>query len=180
MTETAMTPDTSAPTPGRTTSDLLAFLDYTRRAGLLPETSIATYRQGLLRILSAQPDPQAADIITLETEAAIARFTAANPDLAPASLRQYASGFRKAQHLLRDYHANPARWHAKAGDGEHGWQRHEDGALELHIPLARNREIQLILPPDYGPADMPLARRILAAYLRGLIPTETTDANSED
>lgn len=175
----SLTRDTSAPPPGRTTADLLAFLDYARRTGLLTDASATTYRQGALRILSAQLDPDACDLIGLDTEVAIAQFTVANPDLSDASRRQYASGFRKAQHLLRDYHANPARWHEKAEHAEHGWLAHEDGGLELHIPLTRDREIQLILPPEFNAADMRLARRVLNAYLRGLIPAENPDPDQE-
>ena len=171
--EAALARDTSAPQPGRTTAHLLAFLDYARRTGLLTDASATTYRQCALRILSAQPEPESTDLIALDTELAIAQFTVAHPDLSDASRKQYASGFRKAQHLLRDYHINPARWHEKAAHTEHGWLEGADGALELRIPLTRNREIHLTLPPDFNAADMRLARRVLNAYLRGLIPAET-------
>lgn len=134
----------------------------------------------LTRATSApQPGRTSADLLALDAEAAIARFTLANPDLSNASRKQYAGGFRKAQHLLRDYHANPARWHEKPEHAEHGWRAHEDGGLELGIPLARNREIHLVLPPEFTAADMRLARRVLSAYLRGLIPAETPETDQE-
>lgn len=164
-------------TPGRRPADLLAFLEFASRAGLLTQPNGAAYRLGASRILSALPEHATGDLTRLNPDHAIALFESANTgSVSKATCRQYAGSFRKALTLFRDYLADPERWRAKAAEnsGAVGWSTAADGGLDLTIPLPRARAMRLHLPPDVTENDARLARRIISSYLREL----TTAAES--
>src|SRR5579872_5874613 len=169
--------DTAEPPPGRVAPDLLAFLDFARRAGLLTEPTAASYRLGASRVLSALPEHATADLTTLNTDHAVAVFDAANAaTVSKATRRQYAGAFRKALILFSSYLADPERWHAKAAanTNAHGWAPAADGGLDLTIPLPRHRAMRLHLPPDVTENDARLAKRLISSYLRELAPAQST------
>ncbi|HTJ72618.1 MAG TPA: hypothetical protein VL551_34085 [Actinospica sp.] len=155
--------------PGRRTADLLAFLDFAHRAGLLTQANAAAYRLGASRILSALPEHATDDVTRLNPEHAIAVFASANTaSVSQTTCRQYAGSLRKALILFADYLADPERWHAKAAanSGAVGWNRAADGGLDLTIPLPRARAMRLHLPADVTENDARLARKLISSYLR--------------
>ncbi|WP_344667740.1 hypothetical protein [Catenulispora yoronensis] len=164
-------PEPPAANLGRTPADLLAFIDFAFRAGLLTQPSAVSYRLGARRILSALPAHATADLTTLNPEHAIAVFAAAEGEaITKATCAQYAGGFRKALILFRDYTADPGHWQAKAeqGTGAPGWSTADDGGQELTIPLPRQRTMRLHLPADVTANDTRLAKRLISSYLNEL------------
>lgn len=158
--------------PGRTTADLLDFLDFACRAGLLTQPTAASYRLGARRILASLPERSTADLTRLSVPDAIHVFTTCGgaDGLTEGTRRHYAASFRNAMILFRDYLANPGRWHAKAGQNlsAPGWTTAEDGGQELTIPLPRHRTMRLHLPADVTPNDTRLAKRLISSYLNEL------------
>ena len=91
--------------------DLLAYWGWAKRSGLVTRPSAAGYLQGARTVLADLPDGYDTDLRSLDLEAAIARFTDAHQgDLAPASIAQYTSGFRRA--VRRYLTHNPLAQHA--------------------------------------------------------------------
>lgn len=172
-------PGPTAQAPGRRTADLLAFLEFAHRAGLLTQANAAAYRLGASRILSALPDHATDDLTRLNPDHAIALFESANAGtVSKATCRQYAGSLRKALILFRDYLDDPERWRAKAAEkrGAVGWSNAADGGLDLTIPLPRARAMRLHLPPDVTENDARLARRIISSYLREIATSPDSEA----
>lgn len=170
MTATPLPGPATSP-PGRGTADLLDFLDFARRAGLITQPTAASYRLGARRILSALPKNATADLTALNPDHAVAVFAASDDaDVTEATRRQYESSFRKAHFLYLSYLADPARWHAAAGQNPAapGWSTAEDGGQELTIPLPRHRTMRLHLPADVTANDTRLAKRLISSYLNEL------------
>jgi hypothetical protein len=162
---------------GTATADLLAFLDFACHAGLLSHSSTAAYRLGTRRILSALPEQATADVTALHLERAIAVFNATDgKSICEATRRQYATSFRRAIALFRDYLLQPQRWHDKAAEKNPtpGWTPATDGGVDLTIPLPRARTMRVHLPADVTANDARLAKRFLNTYLAEITPTTTT------
>ena len=164
-------PSPTTQAPGRTTADLLAFLDDAFRAGLLTQPTAASYRLGANRVLSALPEHATADLTTLNPDYAIVVFEDAEGETISATTRrQYVGSFRKALILFSSYVAEPERWHQLAGTGSGtgsgpGWMAAADGSQELTIPLPRHRTMRLHLPPGVTANDTRLAKRLISSYL---------------
>ncbi|WP_194913252.1 hypothetical protein [Catenulispora rubra] len=164
-------PGPTTQAPGRTTADLLAFLDRAFRAGLLTQPTAASYRLGANRVLSALPEHATADVTTLNADHAVAVFEdAEGQTISTATRRQYVASFRKALILFSSYIAEPERWHQAApsepGTGlGPGWTPAHDGGQELTIPLPRHRSMRLHLPPGVTANDTRLAKRLISSYL---------------
>jgi hypothetical protein len=135
-----------APT-GTTGADLLAFWTWARECGLFPAHAAANYQAAVRSVLAAQPDRLNTEI-TADPAEAVGRFTAANHDLlAPNTLTQYASGYRRARQLYLGYHV--------AGPD----------ANRLQITLADGRSMTVTAPGDLTDADRRHALTALTAYL---------------
>ena len=169
-------PGPTTETTGARTADLLDFLDFAHRAGLLSQSSAAAYRLGASRILSALPEHAAEDLLALNPDHAIAVFEAeVGETISKVTRRQYAGAFRKALHLFRSYLAEPERWHAKAAEGRApGWTPASDGGMDLEIPLPRHRSMRLHLPTDLTANDARLIRRNVSSYLDAIAPAAAT------
>lgn len=77
--------------------DLLEYWAWARRTGKIRQTSATAYLHGSRKVLAELPDGYDTDLTTLDIEDAIARYRKARRGaLAPASITQYASGFRRA------------------------------------------------------------------------------------
>jgi len=127
--------------------DLLAFWTKAHQAGLVGEHTASTYRAAVRRVLAAQPDGQDTEI-THDPAEAIDRFTAANQTtLAPATLAQYASGYRRARKTYLDHHTNAL------------------DANRLEITLADGRSITVTTPGDLTDADRRRALTAVTSYL---------------
>lgn len=90
--------------------DLLAYWSWAKRYGLVNRPSAAAYLQGARAVLASLPNGFDTDLRTLDVDAAIAGFARARrEDLAPASVSQYASGFRRAirRYLGENSHSEP-------------------------------------------------------------------------
>lgn len=101
-----------APTPpgGTTGADLIAFLTWVKAAGLVGAHAAIGYRTATRQVLAAQSDGDQTDV-SADPAPMIHRFAAARRrELAPATLAQYASGYRRARQLFLDHRAarNPA------------------------------------------------------------------------
>ena len=167
-------PGPTTESPGRRPADLLDFLDFAHRAGLLSQPSAAAYRLGAQRIISTLPEHATEDLTLLDPDHAIALFESAkSASVSQASARQYAGSFRRALILFCDYVADPGRWRATAAENADavGWIPAADGGLDLTIPLPRSRAMRLHLPPGVTENDARLARRIISSYLRELTTT---------
>jgi hypothetical protein len=82
------------PATGR---DVLAYWAWAREARTVPDTTAKAYLQGARTVLGHLPAGIDTEIETLDVEAVIAAFTAANHGTrAPATIAQYTSSFRKA------------------------------------------------------------------------------------
>ena len=128
MTATPPPGPATTPPPGRGPADLLDFLDFARRAGLITQPTAASYRLGARRVLSALPKQAICDLSALNPDHAVAVFAADDATVTEATRRQYASAFRKAHFLYLSYLADPARWHAAAGQNPAapGWSTAAD------------------------------------------------------
>lgn len=161
---------------GKSTADLLAFLDFACRAGLLSRASTAAYRLGARRILSALPGQATEDLTALHLGHAIGVFNATDGKaVSEATRRQYAASLRKAVALFCDYIQKPQRWHDKAAENSQtqGWRPGADGGVDLTIPLPRDRTMRVHLPADVTANDARLAKRVLSTYLAELTPTSS-------
>ena len=144
----------TAPPEGTTGAELIAFLTWAKAAGLLDGHTATGYRTATRQVLAAQPDGQHTDI-SGDPAPTVHRFAAARRhELAPATLAQYASGYRRARHLFLQHRANGhpgatdlngdaladlkalARAWQQAANGESGEQEHDAAAALADAVLA--------------------------------------------
>jgi hypothetical protein len=93
-TEPVVTEELDRPATGR---DLLDYWAWARDAKTAPHATAKAYLQGSRTVLGHLPAGLETEIETLDLEATIAAFTAANhATRAPATIAQYTSSFRKA------------------------------------------------------------------------------------
>ncbi|WP_034270828.1 hypothetical protein [Actinospica robiniae] len=77
--------------------DLLEYWAWARRTGRVKRPSATAYLHGARKVLAELPDGYDTDLKTLDVEDAISRYRRAHHgELAPASITQYTSGFRRA------------------------------------------------------------------------------------
>ncbi|WP_157435816.1 hypothetical protein [Actinospica robiniae] len=77
--------------------DVLEYWAWARRTGRVRRPSATAYLHGARKVLAELPDGYDTDLKTLDVEDAIAHYRRARRgDLAPASITQYTSGFRRA------------------------------------------------------------------------------------
>ncbi len=151
----AMWTQGAATPPGGTTGeDLIAFLTWVKAAGIVGDRAAIGYRTAARQVLAAQPGGQRTDVSS-DPASVIHRFAAARRDeLAPATLAQYASGYRRARQLFLDHRAarNPAaasprdetladlkalaRAWQHAADGDDGDAEHDAAAALADAVLA--------------------------------------------
>ncbi len=162
----AMWTQGAATPPGGTTgADLIAFLTWVKAAGLVGDHAATGYRTATRQVLAAQPDGQRADV-SADPAPVIHRFAAARRgDLAPATLAQYASGYRRARQLFLDHRAARHRIAARTGDDTladlkglaRAWQQAADGddGDAEHAAAAALADAVLALPGAPGAPDDP-------------------------
>ncbi|NUP46261.1 MAG: hypothetical protein HOW97_02945 [Catenulispora sp.] len=163
-------PDT--PPTGSTAADLIAFWDWAQATGQVRHDTGRANKLACHRILSTRPQWQSLDARALDPEALIDAFMMANTDvLAIGTIDNYASTFRKALGLFRDYLADPDGWtplrprHRKRPRRPiHGAERTPG---HLQILLAEGRTAELIYPADLTSADAAAAIHTL----RKVLPT---------
>lgn len=161
----AMWAQSAAAHPGGTSgADLIAFLTWVKSAGLVGGQAAIGYRTAVRQVLATQPNGQRTDV-SADPAATIHRFAATRRrELAPATLAQYASGYRRARRLFLDHRAaHPAT----AGPSDEiladlkalarAWQRAADGQSgdAEHAAAAALADAILALPgavpdPDDG------------------------------
>lgn len=99
------THNATTPPAGTTGTDLIAFLTWAKAARLVGDHAATGYRTATRQVLAAQPDGQRTDV-SADPAPVIHRFAATRRDtLAPATLAQYASGYRRARRLFLDHRA---------------------------------------------------------------------------
>lgn len=150
--------------PGGTTgADLIAFLAWAKAAGLVDGRTVTGYRTAARQVLAAQPDGQRTDV-SADPAPTVHRFAAARRrELAPATLAQYASGYRRARHLFLQHRAAA---HPGATDlnGDaladlkalaRAWQEaaNGEGGDEEHDAAAALADAVIALPDDGPDAD---------------------------
>ena len=169
----------NTPPTGSTAADLIAFWDWVAASGQVrPDTGRAN-KLACRRILDAYGQWQSLDVTGLDPEAAIDAFSLAHEnDLAVGTIDNYASTFRKALGLFRDYLADPDGWSPARPRHRRRPRRPIRGADRtpghLSINLAEGRTAELTYPADFTPADAAAA----IATLRRVLPT-LPDAGQE-
>lgn len=159
------TPKSGPPPTGPTGADLLAFLAFAKATGAVGEQAATGYRNAARHVLGAQVDGDATDI-TADPQTVIARFTATRRgELAPATLAQYASGYRRARTIYLQHLAaaacDTARVSVALSDGRaitltvtvpgaltETERRQALGALSRHLAVVADRAPQ----PETGGA----------------------------
>lgn len=162
----------NTPPTGSTGADLIAFWDWVADSGQVrPDTGRAN-KLACRRILHAYDQWQSLDVIGLDPEAAIDAFSLAHEnDLAVGTIDNYASTFRKALGLFRDYLADPDGWSPARPRHRRRPRRPIPGADRapghLSINLAEGRTAELTYPADLTVADAAAAIHTL----RKVLPT---------
>ena len=153
----------TTPPGGTTGEDLIAFLTWAKAAGLVGDHAATGYRTATRQVLAAHPDGQRTDVSS-EPAPVIHRFAAARrDDLAPATLAQYASGYRRARQLFLSHRAARHRAPASLSDGAlaelkalaRAWQQAADGESgdAEHDAAADLADAVLALPGAPGEPD---------------------------
>jgi hypothetical protein len=94
--------------------DLLEYWALARRTGRVKRASATAYLHGARKVLAELPEGYDTDLGTLNVEDAIARYRRTHRGgLAPASITQYTSGFRRA---IARYLAETARTAPHGGE----------------------------------------------------------------
>jgi hypothetical protein len=148
---------------GPTGADLIAFLAWAKATGAVAEQAATGYRNAARHVLAAQSDGDATDI-TADPAEAIARFTTARRSaLAPATLAQYASGYRRARAIYLEHLA------AAACD-----------TARLNVALGDRRAITLTVttPDTLTDAERSQALGALTRHLAA-VPTSASGAAAE-
>jgi hypothetical protein len=153
----------ATPPGGTTGEDLIAFLTWVKAAGLVGDHAATGYRTATRQVLNAQPDGDQTDV-SAEPAPVIHRFAATRrDDLAPATLAQYASGYRRARQLFLNHRAARHRTPASLSDDTlaalkamaRAWQQAADGddGDAEHAAAADLADAVLALPGTPGDPD---------------------------
>jgi hypothetical protein len=155
----------TTPPGGTTGEDLIAFLTWAKAAGIVGDHAATGYRTATRQVLAAQPDGQHTDV-SADPAPIIHRFAATRRDmLAPATLAQYASGYRRARRMFLDHRAARQRIAASLSEDTlaglkalaRAWQQaaEEKSGDAEHAAAADLADAVLALPGAPGAPDGP-------------------------
>ena len=151
---------------GRSTADLLKFLDYLAEKGLMPAATAASRKASANKMLAVLSEEEAHDVTSIDMDDVALRFHNLNgQQYTPGSIQTYKSRVGSAIDDFRAYLANPLGFRSSSKPRQRSRPLKEAGAVS-GVGTASGTSTASAVAQPISTASLPIGANILPVPLR--------------